>query len=103
MTIVSGLRIIDSNAQTGITWWNWTDNHIPHVVLIGQSAKELGNNIHTAKVTYANSMEAAVNVASTLIDKGAILLSPACASFDMFDDFEQRGRVFKDCVNNWGV
>jgi UDP-N-acetylmuramoylalanine--D-glutamate ligase len=28
---------------------------------------------------------------------------PACASFDMFDDFEQRGRVFKDCVNNWGV
>ena len=24
MTIVSGLRIIDSNAQTGITWWNWT-------------------------------------------------------------------------------
>jgi UDP-N-acetylmuramoylalanine-D-glutamate ligase len=25
------------------------DNHIPHVVLIGQSAKELGNNIHTAK------------------------------------------------------
>jgi UDP-N-acetylmuramoylalanine-D-glutamate ligase len=39
-------------------------NHIPHVVLIGQSAKELGNNIHTAKVTYTNSMEAAVNVAS---------------------------------------
>jgi hypothetical protein len=24
MTIVSGLRIIDSNAQTGIMWWNWT-------------------------------------------------------------------------------
>ena len=103
ITKIEDVKIIDSNAQTGITWWNWTDNHIPHVVLIGQSAKELGNNIHTAKVTYANSMEAAVNVASTLIDKGAILLSPACASFDMFDDFEQRGRVFKDCVNNWGV
>ncbi|VVH58730.1 hypothetical protein BAZOLSSOX_1087 [uncultured Gammaproteobacteria bacterium] len=26
MTIVGGLRIIDSNAQTGTTWWNWTDN-----------------------------------------------------------------------------
>jgi hypothetical protein len=24
MTIVGGLRIIDSNAQTGTTWWNWT-------------------------------------------------------------------------------
>jgi UDP-N-acetylmuramoylalanine--D-glutamate ligase len=46
---------------------------------------------------------ALVDIASILIDKGAILLSPACASFDMFDDFEQRGRVFKDCVNNWGV
>ncbi|CAC9575339.1 hypothetical protein [uncultured Gammaproteobacteria bacterium] len=28
MTIVSGLRIIDSNAQTGITWWNWTNKEI---------------------------------------------------------------------------
>jgi hypothetical protein len=26
MTIVGGLRIIDSNAQTGTTWWNWTAN-----------------------------------------------------------------------------
>jgi hypothetical protein len=28
MTIVDGLRIIDSNAQTGTTWWNWTIMHI---------------------------------------------------------------------------
>ncbi|VVM17944.1 hypothetical protein BSPWISOXPB_1350 [uncultured Gammaproteobacteria bacterium] len=30
VTIVSGLRIIDSNAQTGITWWNWTHNYFLH-------------------------------------------------------------------------
>jgi UDP-N-acetylmuramoylalanine-D-glutamate ligase len=45
-------------------------------------------------------MEAAVNVASTLIDKGVILLSPACASFDMFDDFEQRGDAFKRTIKD---
>ncbi|VVH66560.1 hypothetical protein BSPLISOX_423 [uncultured Gammaproteobacteria bacterium] len=28
---------------------------------------------------------------------------PIIYNFDMFNDFEQRGQVFKDCVNNWGV
>ncbi len=76
------------------------DNNIPNVILIGQSAKELGNNIHTAKVIYANSMDEAVNTASTMIANGAILLSPACASFDMFDNFEQRGWAFKKAIEN---
>ena len=31
---------------------------------------------------------------------GCVLLSPACASFDMFKNFEERGRVFKDIVNS---
>jgi len=31
----------------------------------------------------------------------AVLLSPACASWDMFDNFEQRGRVFKEIVNQF--
>ena len=44
----------------------------------------------------------AVDCARTLATPGdAVLLSPACASWDMFENFEQRGRVFKEIVNQF--
>ena len=40
-----------------------------------------------------------METARKLADKGwSVLLSPACASFDMFKDYEERGRVFKEIV-----
>jgi UDP-N-acetylmuramoylalanine--D-glutamate ligase len=45
-------------------------------------------------------MEQAVELAFERAHSGdVVLLSPGCASFDMFDDFEHRGRVFKESVN----
>ena len=48
------------------------------------------------------SFEEAVEKARSLAEPGDdVLLSPACASYDMFDNFEQRGRVFKEIVSRF--
>ncbi len=52
-------------------------------------------------VVEAASMEEAVRSAYYLAKNGdTVLLSPACASFDLFENFEDRGRQFKSCVKN---
>ncbi|ABL02493.1 UDP-N-acetylmuramoylalanine--D-glutamate ligase [Candidatus Ruthia magnifica str. Cm (Calyptogena magnifica)] len=70
---------------------------ITSVILIGQSAQQFEQEINT-NTSHAKTMKDAVNVAHSMINNGTILLSPGCASFDMFDDFEHRGRAFKECV-----
>jgi UDP-N-acetylmuramoylalanine--D-glutamate ligase len=48
---------------------------------------------------FAHSLEEAVNICyETAVPGDAVLLSPACASWDMFDSYEQRGRLFKELV-----
>ena len=74
-------------------------------ILIGQTAQAIGKIIQNhpqnkAKVKYAKTLAEAVQTANTLAAKGdAVLLSPACASYDMFENYEQRGEQFIDLVN----
>ncbi len=77
---------------------------IRRAVLIGETAPLIKTSLERAgfkQTEYAESMGQAVEQARAAADKGwNVLLSPACASFDMFKDYEERGRVFKEIVNN---
>ncbi|GMU92273.1 MAG: UDP-N-acetylmuramoylalanine--D-glutamate ligase [Candidatus Hydrogenedentota bacterium] len=76
---------------------------VKSLVTIGEDAplieEAFGDLVRAAR---AGSMDEAVAMAAEFAaGGGTVLLSPACASFDMFDNFEHRGRVFKDCVHRF--
>jgi UDP-N-acetylmuramoylalanine--D-glutamate ligase len=78
---------------------------IERVVLIGETAPQITAALDAVEykgyVHEGNDMEAALRRCRELAGPGwNVLLSPACASFDMFEDFEHRGRVFKQSVND---
>ena len=72
---------------------------VRNVILIGRDAKLIAECLeqdsYAHEVTFAQSMEEAIEQATAAAQAGdAVLLSPACASFDMFDNFQHRGDVF---------
>lgn len=71
-----------------------------HVVLIGAAADLIASALNgTVPLHRARTLEDAVARAAALARPGeAVVLSPACSSYDMFRDFEHRGRVFRDAV-----
>ncbi|HEV8041425.1 MAG TPA: UDP-N-acetylmuramoyl-L-alanine--D-glutamate ligase [Bryobacteraceae bacterium] len=70
-------------------------------LLIGSAAPKIATQIADATlVLQCGTLAAAVQQASRVASPGdTVLLAPACASFDQFENFEQRGRVFKDLVH----
>ena len=76
------------------------ERHVRALVLVGEDANRIEQELQAyAPATRATDMHDAVRRATSLAHAGdVILLAPACASFDMFDNFEQRGRVFKEAV-----
>jgi UDP-N-acetylmuramoylalanine--D-glutamate ligase len=76
--------------------------HVKGVVLVGDAADEMEAAFAEVTKTYraGYSMEEAVTIARSIASAGdVVLLSPACASFDMFDNYEHRGDVFRNLVN----
>ncbi|NJD69250.1 MAG: UDP-N-acetylmuramoyl-L-alanine--D-glutamate ligase [Candidatus Methylomirabilota bacterium] len=73
---------------------------VKRLILIGEAAGVMRRALVSASaIEEAPTLEEAVRRAAAVASPGeVVLLSPACASFDMFTDFEERGRVFKTAV-----
>jgi len=74
--------------------------NVREVVLIGESKEKIAKSWNNLKpIHFADSLAAAVEKAFTVAKQDDnVLLSPACTSFDMFKDYEDRGRIFKQIV-----
>ena len=83
-------------------WIEAFDGKVKKLVLIGQTAQKIADCCKEHGFTdyvFASSMEEAVEICRECAEEGeAVLLSPACASWGMFDNFEQRGDIFKELV-----
>ena len=76
------------------------EERVKGVVLIGESRERLRSLLNgMAKVREGATLEEALEQAAAFAEPGdTVLFSPACASFDMFPDFEARGQAFKSIV-----
>ncbi|MGQ0809716.1 MAG: UDP-N-acetylmuramoyl-L-alanine--D-glutamate ligase [Nitrospiraceae bacterium] len=76
-------------------------NRAKRVILIGEAAPRIKESLRGFdQVCRASTLKEAVEVAAAEAAPGdVVLLSPACASFDMFADYQDRGRQFKALVN----
>ena len=85
-------------------WVKAFDHKIKTLVLLGATKEKIAQTAQKygfSDIMFAENLEEAVKIASYVANVGeAVLLSPACASWDMFKSYEERGRLFKDYVNN---
>ncbi len=79
------------------------EGRVKALVLLGRDAKEIENAARAcgfSNIYLENDMNDCVKRAHEISEEGdKVLLSPACASWDMYDNYEQRGDHFKNCVN----
>lgn len=85
-------------------WIEAFDGKVKELVLIGQTADKIADCAHRHGFNNTikfEKFEDAINYCYDHAESGdAVLLSPACASWGMFPNYEERGRIFKDIVRN---
>lgn len=84
-------------------WIQSFDGKVKHLVLLGQTREKIAataRRLGFENIIMVDSLEEAVVTCAKLAEPGeAVLLSPACASWGMFKNYEERGDKFKEFVN----
>lgn len=85
-------------------WIESFDGKVSYLVLLGETKNQIAETAENCgfhSIVMVEDLKEAVERASKLAKEGeSVLLSPACASWDMFDSYEQRGDLFKQYVND---
>lgn len=93
----------DGKSQEFDEFAKYFNDSVKHLILLGRDGHliaEAAEKYGYSNYTYKENMDECVEEAYKIAKEGDnVLLSPACASWDMYDNFEQRGRHFKDCVD----
>ncbi len=99
--------LIGGGYDKGSDYDEWIESfggNVKYLVLIGQTRDKIAACARAhgfTNIMYAEDMAEAVKVCAYYAESGdCVLLSPACASWGMFKDYEERGRIFKECVRN---
>lgn len=99
VVLIAGGRDKDSDFST---LRHRVKDRVKEVVLIGEAGRKIERALSGhARCVFAVDMQEAVNISKWAASPGdVVLLSPACASFDMFSDYAERGEKFKEAVNS---
>ena len=99
--------LIAGGYDKGVEFDEWIDSFngkIKKLVLLGKTKDKIAETAKKHGFTdyvFAADLEEAVKMSRDLTESGdVVLLSPACASWDMFKSYEERGILFKEYVNN---
>ena len=107
-SITKPIVLIGGGYDKNIDFTPWVEHFVEKVsnlIIIGETTPKIVDTCRKLGFTdyeYAKTLQEAVSLARERAKPGyAVLLSPACASFDMFKNFEERGDIFKNYVRGW--
>lgn len=97
--------LIAGGVHKGFSYRAWADicrQKVRVVVVLGQAADLIAQDLQgVVPIQKADSFEHAVHLAAACAESGdAVLLSPGCSSYDMFKNYEERGRRFQEIIRS---